>query len=202
MSEVNRNKTRVDVGIGLFLTRREIRKRFDALLCHLITLAQVGDTHSQNRIKQIHKLLNGDFYVVVPTGVERAIRFYQQMFALALVVQPADEECNRVLDRPVLLSEAGKREYPDIYEWAKKHWKPRSNLRSLTIRAFLEIEGKVYDVHTRRAIQHNLKALEKWEANRPAELRSTIKLPSGEEIPHYFELRDDTTRAIRPEKNT
>src|SRR5947209_18413827 len=128
---------RVDIGFGLFLTKREIHERFNALLGGMILRAISGDEASATTLQEVHRLLRGDLYVDPPPGVARVIRFYHLMLNLSLVVQPTNGNTPAVINAPIELNEACGMGLSDVYRWAKQHWKRGNTLRSLTIRVFL-----------------------------------------------------------------
>lgn len=193
MKSINIHTEPVDIGYGLILTRSEITKRFTALLDHIISLAQVGDPTSRRSLKQIHYLLEGDAYESVSPSVNRAFWFYKLMFELSLVIRPASSTQPGMITKPIVLDEDGKREYPEIYEWARRQWKPRSTLRSLTIRVFLaQLKKDPSDLNAIRSLQRDLTNFKRWEVTRPTELYSRLSIRSGEEIPAYRALNRHT----------
>jgi hypothetical protein len=191
MTEVKLWTTPVEICQGLWLTRKEIRSHFDALLDRLISLAQAGSKDSRRRLEEIYKLLQGEYFVNVPrdSPVGRAAFFYRLMHALSMVVLPVNENEPRLINKPVYLNSSKRGAEPvGVYEFAEKHWKRRCTLRSLTMRAFFESIGREDTPDAQRILNRDLKAFRKWESDLPSELVSKVNLSSGEEIPLYIPL--------------
>lgn len=124
-----------------------------------------------------------------PAPIARASEFTGLMWNLAHVVKPACANTTIVLHGPIVVDEDQKDNPADSrlaksYAIAKKHWKPRTTLKALTMRAYLErLHSQGFHSISERSIARDLQEFRRQLARHEGypPLRR-YQLPSGEEL--------------------
>lgn len=150
-------------------------------LTTLVLFAGFGDERAATQIKAIQKLVRPEKYEMPPNKIRDIVERYETspplargwellriMSGLSNVVEPLHKDKPYSQNQPIKLRETPRAVFVDLWNVARKHWKPNTTLQSLAIRIYLESlqekgitdEGEAI---TDRSLKRDLARVRAWE---------------------------------------